>query len=425
MNQEQLFNIFSERFCSEADFVYRFCASVTLNEKDAHRITHDAFKKISSNLAQHANDEYPTMSLVMLCARDILSGPEIKPGQMDHFDPVVTELSHIKDRRARLAFAAADICGFTHTEITTLLTGSPDAIRETAQLLAGARETFYGNRKQTVSPVIWSWLAEAVDDTIPQQLSGEFDQVRKATTAFDNVAAVFRLRRGQLQLAVQSFHMTPAHIEKLKIMVASPEIRHTQEAQKIEEISSYEARRRFLRQMAFAGAFLAIVFTVVYKSAPRKPNLNTLEVLGYESIALIEDGKDRLDLPTDSFDEVKEYLASYPELGFKPKVLTSKSTGLNIEGASVLDYDPTKVSVVVYSDPIRHDRILHFTLPGETSELPKAEPGNFQGLIYQTYASDVMNMIAWNPAPGILAIAAGSRGATELADFVRRGELGM
>jgi len=80
---------------------------------------------------------------------------------------------------------------------------------------------------------------------------------------------------------------------------------------------------------------------------------------------------------------------------------------------------------VVYSDPIRHDRILHFTLPGETSELPKAEPGNFQGLIYQTYASDLMNMIAWNPAPGILAIAAGSRGATELADFVRRGELGM
>jgi hypothetical protein len=35
------------------------------------------------------------------------------------------------------------------------------------------------------------------------------------------------------------------------------------------------------------------------------------------------------------------------------------------------------------------------------------------------------NMIAWNAGPGILGIAAGSRGAAELAEFVRKGAAGM
>ena len=425
MNQEQLFNIFSERFCSEADFVYRFCASVTLNEKEAHRVTHKAFKAIADSLAQHGNDEYPSMSLVLHCTREILSGPEIKPAKLDAFDPAISELSHIKDRKARVAFAAADICGFSHEEISTLLTGSTDGAKETANLLAGARETFYGNRKQTVSPLMWSWLAEAVDDNIPAAIAEQFAQLRKATPAFDSVASIFRLRRGQLQLAIQNFHLSQRDMEKLKDLVASSEIRHTQEAQRIDEISTFEAKRRLMRQLAFAGIVLAIVFAVVYKSAPRKPQLNTLDVLSYESVALVEDGKVRLDLPTDNLDEVKEYLGSYPDLGFKPKILTAKSTGLNIEGASVLDYDSTKVAVVVYSDPKRQDKILHFSMSGETADLPKSEPGNFQGLIYQTYASNSLNMIAWNSAPKILSIAAGSRGALELAEFVRRGQLGM
>lgn len=425
MNQEQLFSIFSERFCSEADFAYRFSAAVTLNEKEAHRITHTAFKKIAASLAQHANDEYPGMSLVIACSREILGGGEIKPGNTEHFDPVVSELGHIKDRKARLAFVAADICGFSQAEIATLLTGSPEATKETAQLLASAREAFYGNRKQTVSPMVWSMLAEAVDDNLPPAVAPEFEQVRKATPAFDSVAAVFRLRRGQLQLATQNFRLSTSDIEKLKNLVASAEIRHTQEAQRIEEISSYEAARRMRRKLVFAGVALAVIFAVVYKTAPRKQQINTLDVLSYESLALVEDGKERLDLPTDNLQEVQEYLASYPELGFKPKVLGSSVSGMNIEGASVLDYDPTKVAVVVYTDPKRLDRILYYTMAGETGDLPKAEPGNFEGLIYQTYASDRLNMIAWNAGPGILAIAAGSRGATELAAFVRRGSAGL
>jgi len=425
MNQEQLFSIFSERFCSEADFAYRFCATVTLNEKESHRITHAAFKKIAASLAQHANDENPAMTLVIACSREILGGGEIKPGDMDHFDPVIAELTHIKDRKARLAFVAADICGFSQAEIATLLTGSPESAKETSQLLASAREAFYGNRKQTVSPLVWSMLAEAVDDNIPASVAGEFAQVRQATPAFDSVAAVFRLRRGQLQLAAQNFRLGGSEIEKLKNLVASAEVRHTQEAQRIEEISSFEARRRAVRKLVFAGVALAAIFGIVYKMAPRKQAINTLEVLSYESLALVEDGRERLDLPTDNIQEVREYLASYPELGFSPKVIAASASGMGIEGASVLDYDPTKVAVVVYNDPKRQDRILYFTMAGETGDLPRAEPGNFQGLIYQTYASDRLNMIAWNAGPGILGIAAGSRGAAELAEFVRKGAAGM
>ncbi|MEY4631516.1 MAG: hypothetical protein RIQ81_1636 [Pseudomonadota bacterium] len=425
MNQEQLFNVYAERFCTEADFVYRFSAAVTLNEREAHRITHEAFKKVANTLAQHAEDESPAFTLAVQAAREILANQAVKPAGLDHLDPVVSELAHIKDRRARLAFVASDVCGFSPEETSVLLSGSRESVKDTAQLLAAAREAFYGSKNQTFPAVIWAHLAEAVDEEVPAAVAGEFEKARKAVSSFDDLASVFRLRRGQVQLAVQHLNLSAQDVDKLRNLVASVDVRHTQEAQRIEEISSFEARGRFMRQLAFAGVALAVVFFVVYKGAPRKSGINVLEVLSYESLALVEDGKERLDLPSDNIEEVKEYLGSYPELGFRPKVLTAKSAGMSIEGATVLDYDSTKVSVVLYTDPNKRDRILHYTLSGETGDLPKAEPGNFQGLIYQTYASDRLNMIAWNPAPGVLSIAAGTRGATDLADFVRKGSLGM
>jgi hypothetical protein len=427
MDQEQLYSIYADRFCTQADFVYRFCAAVTLNEREAHRITHVAFKRLAGALAQHVHDATPPYSLALQAAREILGNNQLAPDGLDHLDPVVADLSHIKDRKARLAFVAVDVCGFSMEEAAILATGNKEATGETAKVIAVAREAFYGNKKDSAPQVIWAYLAEAVDENLPANVRTEFDQARKSFAAFDSLASVFRVRRGQLQLAVQRLNLTGEDMEKLRSLVASAEIRHTQEAQRIEEISAFSARRRLRRQLAFAGVALAVVFAVVYTGAPRKTKFNVLETLSYESLALIEDGKERLDLPSDNIEEVKEYLANYPDLGppAKAKVLTAKASGMSIEGATVLDYDSTRVAVVVYSDPVKRDRILYFTLPGETGDLPKAEPGNFQGLIYQTYASDRLNMIAWNPTPGVLAIAAGSRGATDLADFVRKGGLGM
>lgn len=425
MNQEQLFNVYAERFCTEADFVYRFCAAVTLNEREAHRVTHQAFKKVANALAQHVGDDSPTFTLVVQAAREILANSTVKAAGIDHLDPVVAELAQIKDRRARLAFVAVDVCGFGPEEASVLLSGTKETVNDTVKLLADARAAFYGTKNISAPSLIWSYLAEAVDESIPATVAGDFEKARKALPSFDGLASVFRLRRGQLQLAVQQLSLSAQDLDKLRNMVLPVDLRHTQEARKIEEISSYEARRRLMRQLAFAAVVLAVVFFAVYKGAPRKSGINVLEVLSYESLAMVEDGKERLDLPSDNIEEVKEYLGSYPELGFRPRVLTANTTGMSIEGATVLDYDSTKVAVVLYTDPNKRDRILHFSLAGQTGDLPRSEPGNFQGLIYQTYASDRLNMIAWNPAPGVLSIAAGTRGATDLADFVRKGSLGM
>lgn len=425
MNQEQLFSIFSERFCPEADFAYRFCMAVTLDPNKSAELTKKAFEMVAADLPQHTKDEYPGMTLITRCAREILGGTKKSAGKTGKLDPVVADLAKITEFKARMALAAEDLCGLSLAETAQLITGNKDDTASVSSLLGVAREVFYGGGNQPVPQELWAIMTEVVDDNIQTENQVRFDQLRKSAVNFDQVVSHFRLRRGQLQLAIQEFQLSAKFIEDLRNLVATPDIRHTQEATRIEAISNFEARRRFLRQASFASVAIAIIVGIAIKTAPPKPKLNTLEVLSYESLALFEDGQDRLDLPTDNIEEVKEYLSSYPELGFKPKVLTTSSTGFAIEGASVLDYDPAKVAVVVYKNPNGGDKILYFTMTGQTADLPRAEPGNHQGLIYQTYASDSLNMIAWNPTPGILAIAAGSKSAPDLADFVRKGELGM
>ena len=131
---------------------------------------------------------------------------------------------------------------------------------------------------------------------------------------------------------------------------------------------------------------------------------------------LEESKEERLNLPTNEIGEIKDFFKNNPDLAYTHKVL-SLPPAWEPDGASVIDYEVAKVGVVQYHNKETQEKLFHFAYPGDLSDLPEAETGNKRGLIYQTYSSDSLNLIAWKSAPTVVSIMAGRRSAEELAEL--------
>lgn len=153
----------------------------------------------------------------------------------------------------------------------------------------------------------------------------------------------------------------------------------------------------------------------------KQRKFEALEYLGYESLALDEEPEGRLDLPSQELEEISQYLGAYPNLDFKPLVMKPIGKGWDPEGATVIDYEVAKVAVVKYRNTELKENIYHYSFAGELKTLPKSEPGNYRGLVFQTYASDQLNIIAWQQESGMICFLVGRRSAPELANLARTG----
>ena len=229
----------------------------------------------------------------------------------------------------------------------------------------------------------------------------------------------YRATRGKLQIALQGYYLSEDEIVGLQDFVADRQIRETQEAQKIEEIGRWESTGEVRRKGAILAIVVAVVFGLVYFLTPAKTSkLNPLDYFGYEAKAFEEDPDGRLDLPSEDYKEVAGYFRVYPSLGF---VATPPSppSGWATVGATVLDYELSKVAKVVYRNATTKDQAYFFAYAGSFADLPKAEQGNERGMVYQVYTSDVYNLLAWQPSEGVLAFMVGRKSARDLAVFAR------
>jgi hypothetical protein len=100
-------------------------------------------------------------------------------------------------------------------------------------------------------------------------------------------------------------------------------------------------------------------------------------------------------------------------------MLAGVPAGWQIDGATVIDYEVAKVAAVMYErgGAKTKELFFFFSFAGELSDLPASEPGNMRGLIFQTYASNELNLVAWQVAPGVVALLVGRRSAPELAEI--------
>jgi hypothetical protein len=266
-----------------------------------------------------------------------------------------------------------------------------------------------------------SYLAEYLDGELSPELSARFERLLQAPGQ-PQVPVHFQAMRGRLQLGLQSYYLKEGELQALRALVQDPAVTATKENIKIDQLGRKELVSSIVRRLVLTALGAAVIGLILWKFAPdNNPEFKPLEYLGYEALAMEEDPEGRLDLPSSDLREIHDYLAAYPGLEFEPRLLKDFDHGWEPDGATVIDYEIAKVAAVQYHNKELGEKLVHFSFPGQLSELPKAEPGNMKGLVYQTYSSDQLNLIAWQHGPDVVSLLVGRRGAPELAELALLG----
>lgn len=269
---------------------------------------------------------------------------------------------------------------------------------------------------------LYSFLAEYQDGDLPAELLAKYETELKAHADVGTAAVQFQAMRGRLQLAMQSYYLKEDELTALHALVQDPSAAATEEAVKIERLGRGVAISTLLRRVTLGAIAVGAAGFVYWKvNGGKEQKFKPLDYLGYEAAAMEEDAQQRLNLPTHDPREILQYLNTYPGLDFKPRMLHSVPAPWQADGATVIDYEIAKVVVVMYENPSTRDKLFHFSWAGELSDLPKAEAGNMRGLVYQTYATNELNLVAWQISPGVVSLLVGRRSAPELAEIAVTG----
>ena len=201
-------------------------------------------------------------------------------------------------------------------------------------------------------------------------------------------------------------------------LVEDDAARANHEAAEIEEVGLSEMKGNAFRFVALAAIFLMIVGGIYYFFRPEsKPAFNALNSLIYEADVMNENSEGRLNFPTDKVEELNQYFKKLPDLGFDPKPMKALSGDWKVAGGSLIDYDGAKITVTQFQNATSGEKQYLFFYIGKLSQLPKSAPGNANGLVYQSYASSNLNVMAWEAENDVVGMLVGYRGVRELADF--------
>jgi len=267
--------------------------------------------------------------------------------------------------------------------------------------------------------LLYGYLDEYLDGELTPDILAKIEPLLK-TPEFAGLPDRFQALRGKLQLAMQSYYLKEEELGVLSALVVPQGDKQKAEATSIEVLSRKNTHSVYLRAGVLVFMVAAISASIWKFGRHKEQKFKPLEYLGYEAQAMDEDAQERLNLPSHDAKEVRQYLESYPGLEFKAQVLHVLPTGWQVDGATVIDYEVAKVAAVLYErgGGKNKEKFFYFSFAGDLSDLPSAEAGNMRGLIYQTYTSNELNFVAWQPVPGVVAILAGRHSAPELAEIV-------
>jgi hypothetical protein len=262
---------------------------------------------------------------------------------------------------------------------------------------------------------IHSLVSEYLDGELLAEDTKRFDGIIKQGQ--DAFPEKFQEARGKFQIGLTSYYLNEKELMELHALAQDPSVKATEEQQKISQLGRVEFTGTLARRIILIGVVLAIGIGIFW-SVYREPEVSfrPLEYLGYEALA-IEDDADRLGIVTTNLNDIKQYLQAYPGIKVQRTVLDI-GDGWYPQGASVIEYDDiAQVSVVQYFHDEQKENLFHFQYAGQLSDLPKADAGNMQGLIYQTYQDSEWNIIAWQQTDTLVSMIIGRRGAAEMAEL--------
>ena len=260
----------------------------------------------------------------------------------------------------------------------------------------------------------YSNLAEHEDGTLSGADLKRFDEIVEKRKLGQKITD-FGIIRGQLQLDFQKVFVDEHLNHQLHVLVEDDATRANHEATDIDEFERGAFLGRFIRGTVIITIMALVVGFGYYFLAPKqKAKFSALDSLVYEAAVMIEDPEGRLDFPTDDLDELRDYFSRYPDLGFDVKSVKSPGKGWRLDGGTVIDYEVQKIIAAQFAHR-QGDKLFVYLFEGTLDDFPYSEPGNLNGLLYQTYASDYFNVVVWEINEDVVGMVVGSRKVEDLA----------
>ncbi|MEZ4743149.1 MAG: hypothetical protein R3B45_12010 [Bdellovibrionota bacterium] len=258
-----------------------------------------------------------------------------------------------------------------------------------------------------------SHIVEYMDDNLPNEIANKVSDYGKKNEA---EVEKFQKIRGELQFSLQSLYLSEDELLEIRRYIRNEEERHNMDELRIVNIEKKERWTHWRRQLGFILMTLAIILIAIYVlSPPPKTKFDALQSLVYEAMSNEENTSADLHLPSDDLQDIKDFFDKNPQFQEKPKVLGPLENDWKVDGVSIIDYDIAKIAMVRYSNKELGESIFHFTYQGNLSDLEKSQQGNIDGFTYQAYASDKMNIIAWQSSEHLVSMIIGHRATDELA----------
>lgn len=264
-----------------------------------------------------------------------------------------------------------------------------------------------------------SHLSEYLDESLSSANRQKFDEIANRLGMAD-IATDFGIRRGRLQIEAQRLFLSEKKMRTIHELVEDDAARANHEAAEIEEVGMSEMKGnafRLVSLLLLLAVFLGGLY-YFFKPTP-KPTFNALNSLIYEADVMNENSEGRLNFPTDRVEELNQYFAKLPDLGFDPKVMRAPPAEWKVTGGSLIDYDGAKITVTqfqVANEGASEKQHLFFYV-GKLDQLPKAPIGNSNGLVYQSYGSSNLNIMAWQADKNVVGMLIGNRAPKDLAEF--------
>ena len=270
--------------------------------------------------------------------------------------------------------------------------------------------------------ILCGYVGDFIDDKISEKEKVKFEQAL-AVNGGDAFIEKYNTYRGKLQASFRADKLTVEQRNNLYSHIEDPTARHTQEIAKINQIGKLEKETRIKRLLYLAAALILIGGLFIYQNLPSvRDGFKPLQYLSWEATSMINDPEKRLTLKSSDKSEISQMFSLDKSLSFTPRILSNFSSQYEIEGAKIVNYEGIPGITATQYQKSDGNRMVFFQYEGLLSELPSSEPGNMLGLVYQTYTTDDLNIIAWQEKSNVVGILAGFDSSQNLARYVNTGQ---
>lgn len=295
----------------------------------------------------------------------------------------------------------------------------------------------------------YAYLNQLLVDEVDVSLASSIESLKNHPD-HENRLAYYRKARGKLQLALAKEHLSEESFEKIRQLserLADTSESDSEEALDLQLHELQGVRQRRTRQAVIYG-IMVMTILLIGKSFFQKKEAHfaPVEALVYETRVLEDQFVDRLDLQTSEITEVREYFLNYPKLLWEDVTLNTPPFWKLI-GASVLDYEIVKISLMAFSRSLtgkdileeeievvssdgtetrievlqkkilRKDLLVHYSFDSKKDFLPSFEPTIHKGVEFYTYESEDYNIILWRTR-GRYHFIVGRTAPLEMADYI-------